>query len=189
MAQAGRTPVEFAGNFDGALAKMTCPEEALTAAWPVDLPDLHPLQSEGDESDAPDNVICPRQHPTDDDEHQSMIRPSRPAHRTLKRARYAIGCAVALAAFASGEAAAIPGRYCGHIVESGQSSGATQEEALQAAQTRWSSRAGALGPGYENWDSAGERALECEKEAPGTFTCKATGRPCLPPGARPKVEM
>jgi hypothetical protein len=160
MAQSGRAPVEFAGNIDGALAKVTCPEEA---PW--------------------------RRQPTDDDEHQLMIRQSRSAHRTIRRARTVIVYGLALACTVIGEAAAIPGRYCGNIVESGQLTGATQEEALQAAQARWSSRAGTLGPGYENWDSAGERALECEQEGRGTFKCTATGRPCLPPGAQPKDEM
>jgi hypothetical protein len=100
-----------------------------------------------------------------------------------------IAVALALAAAPWDQAEALPGRICGEPVESGQSTGATQEEALKAAEVWWSSRAGAVGPGYENWDSAGERAMECEKAIAGPFRCKATGRPCLPAGARPKVEM
>lgn len=85
------------------------------------------------------------------------------------------------------------GKYCGDPLESGTSSGATQEEALAAAQQWWSSRAGALGRGYESWDNADDRALECSKDDRGTFHCKATGRPCLPEGTLPddlpKIEM
>ncbi|HEX2842542.1 hypothetical protein [Hyphomicrobium sp.] len=82
-------------------------------------------------------------------------------------------------------ASAEAGRFCGDPVESGTSSGVTQEEALTAAQQWWSSRAGALGRGYESWDNADQRALECNKDN-GTFQCKATGRPCLPEGMLPE---
>ena len=74
----------------------------------------------------------------------------------------------------------------GDPVESGLSSGATQEEALTAAQQWWSSRAGALGRGYESWDNADDRAMECSKDERGTFHCRATGRPCLPEGTLPE---
>jgi hypothetical protein len=85
------------------------------------------------------------------------------------------------------------GKFCGDPVEGGKSSGPTQEEAVLAAQKWWSSRAGALGPGYENWDNADDRALECMKGRDGTFYCKAVARPCLPAGTLPenvpKIEM
>lgn len=131
----------------------------------------------------------------------ASFNPMRTDNRAVRRARrdtlrrrvmdcgQVIWIASVLGAVTWSQAAALPGRYCGDLVESGRSSGATQEEALKAAQVWWSSRAGVLGPGYENWDSAGERAMECEKEGAGLFKCKATGRPCLPAGARPKVEM
>jgi hypothetical protein len=85
------------------------------------------------------------------------------------------------------------GKFCGDPVEGGKSSGTTHEEALVAAQKWWSSRAGALGRGYESWDNADDRALECTKGGDGTFYCKAEGRPCLPAGMLPdnvpKIEM
>lgn len=85
------------------------------------------------------------------------------------------------------------GKYCGDPIEGGLSSGATQEEALAAAQQWWSSRAGALGRGYESWDNADDRAMECRKDARGTFHCRASGRPCLPEGTLPdnlpKLDM
>ncbi len=88
---------------------------------------------------------------------------------------------------------AMAGKFCGDPVEGGKSSGATQEEALQAAQKWWSSRAGALGRGYESWDNADDRALECTQGGDGTYYCKAAGRPCLPAGVLPenvpKIEM
>jgi len=88
---------------------------------------------------------------------------------------------------------AIAGKYCGDPVEGGPSSGPTQEEAVLAAQQWWSSRAGALGRGYENWDNAKDRALECSKDDGGAFQCKASARPCLPEGTLPehlpKIDM
>lgn len=90
-------------------------------------------------------------------------------------------------------AVAEAGKYCGDPVEGGVSSGPTQEEALVAAQKWWSSRAGALGRGYENWDNANDQALECSKDMKGDYQCKATARPCLPEGVLPehlpKIEM
>jgi hypothetical protein len=90
-------------------------------------------------------------------------------------------------------AVAEAGKFCSDPVEGGKSSGSTQEEALLAAQKWWSSRAGALGRGYESWDNADDRALECMKGGDGTFYCKAVARPCLPPGMLPenvpKIEM
>ncbi len=84
-------------------------------------------------------------------------------------------------------AASEAGRFCGDAIESGTSSGATQEEALTEAQQWWSSRAGALGRGYENWANADQRAMECSKDnGNGTFQCKATARPCLPEGMLPE---
>lgn len=83
-------------------------------------------------------------------------------------------------------AAAEAGKFCGDLVEGGKSSGSTQEEAAQAAQNWWSSRAGSLGRGYESWDNADDRGLECSKGGDGTFYCKATARPCLPEGVLPE---
>lgn len=108
---------------------------------------------------------------------------------TYRFAGLALGLAGAF--FAAGEASA--GRFCGDLVESGISEGKTQKEAVEAAQKWWSSRAGASGPGYENWDLAEQRALECSNKADGSFRCKASGRPCLPDGVLPdnvpKIEM
>jgi len=85
------------------------------------------------------------------------------------------------------------GKYCGDRLEGGKSHGATQEEALIAAQKWWSSRAGALGRGYESWDNADDQSLECGKDDNGQFHCQAIGRPCLPEGTLPddlpKLDM
>lgn len=100
-----------------------------------------------------------------------------------------VGLLIALGSSTIAEA----GRFCGDPVESGHASGATQEEALNAAQKWWSSRAGALGRGYENWDVADDRAAECKQGNGGTFHCQVAGRPCLPDGMLPenvpKTEM
>jgi hypothetical protein len=78
-------------------------------------------------------------------------------------------------------------------VESGVSSAATQEDAIIAAQEWWSSRAGALGRGYESWDNSKDRVLECSKDDSGMFRCNASARPCLPEGTLPdnlpKIDM
>lgn len=103
----------------------------------------------------------------------------------MQRARNpgrALAALMALAVPAAAEA----GKYCGDPVESGLAAGATQEEALAAAESWWSSRAGALGRGYERWDNAADQALECSRDDKGTFHCKATARPCLPEGTLPE---
>lgn len=101
----------------------------------------------------------------------------------------ALGAMLTIAAPAVADA----GKYCVDQVESGASSGSTQEEALMAAQKWWSSRAGALGRGYENWDNADDRSLECSKDLEGDYQCKASARPCLPEGMLPdnlpKIDM
>lgn len=85
------------------------------------------------------------------------------------------------------------GKYCGDPLEGGKAAGATQKEAIEAAQQWWSSRAGALGRGYEDWDNADDRALECKQDGRGRFECRATARPCLPEGTLPdnlpKLDM
>jgi hypothetical protein len=98
-----------------------------------------------------------------------------------------------VAAMLLGATGATAGKYCGDLVEGGKASGPTQEEALKAAQSWWSSRAGSLGRGYETWDNAEGRAMECSQDGQGMFFCRATGKPCLPDGTLPdnlpKIEM
>ena len=105
------------------------------------------------------------------------------------RAKSALGALLTLVLPASVEA----GKYCGDPVEGGTSSGTTQEEAIVAAQKWWSSRAGDLGRGYESWDNADDRALECSKNTEGDYKCTASARPCLPEGMLPdnlpKLDM
>lgn len=101
--------------------------------------------------------------------------------------------AAALVLVAAGNAAA-EGRFCGDKVEGGVAAGSTEEEATFKAQRWWSSRAGSLGRGYENWDNANDRDVKCKGgNGDGVFHCKATARPCLPPGVLPenvpKLEM
>jgi len=90
--------------------------------------------------------------------------------------------------------AAEAAKFCAEPVVQGDSyPGTTQEEALLAAQRGWSSRAATLGPHYEIWDNADDRALSCSKELDGTYQCQAAGRPCLPDGmsppSLPKLDM
>lgn len=106
------------------------------------------------------------------------------------RTLWALGAVLLVLAFDDARAA---GRFCGDPVESGRASGATQDEALTKAEGWWSSRAGALGRGYERWENARDRAMECGKDDAGAFHCMVTGTPCLPPGVLPenvpKLEM
>ncbi|WP_333793093.1 hypothetical protein [Hyphomicrobium sp.] len=104
-----------------------------------------------------------------------------------------LGAATGFLVTIASQAGLAAGKYCGDPLESGLSSGATQEEAHAAAQQWWSSRAGALGRGYQDWDNADKRAMECRQDGRGVFHCRASGRPCLPPGTLPdnlpKIDM
>ncbi len=77
------------------------------------------------------------------------------------------------------------GRMCGEKVVGGAASGATEDEARKAATSWWSSRAGALGPGYEDWDRAADKKIVCEASKGGSVACTASARPCLPDGVVP----
>ena len=77
------------------------------------------------------------------------------------------------------------GRFCGSQVKSGEASGPTEEEAKKAATVWWSSRAGALGKGYEIWDDAQDKSVNCRPGPRDTFRCIAAGKPCLPDGVLP----
>lgn len=96
--------------------------------------------------------------------------------------RYAAIILASLTAAASAEAA---GRFCGSQVESGEASGSTEDEAKQAATVWWSSRAGALGRGYEFWENSKDKAVKCHPGPRSTFKCIAVGKPCLPDGVLP----
>ena len=86
------------------------------------------------------------------------------------------------------------GVFCDDLVLSGKAAGDTRRAAEAAAVSWWSSRAGAMGRGYEHWENARDTEVVCE-ESPqqGKFTCIAKGRPCLPEGQSrenvPKLEL
>jgi hypothetical protein len=75
--------------------------------------------------------------------------------------------------------------FCGASVKSGVASGKTEAEAKAAATTWWSSRAGALGEGYQNWDRAKDKSLNCHPGPFDTVKCTASAKPCLPDGKLP----
>jgi len=77
------------------------------------------------------------------------------------------------------------GRLCGDKVIGGTASGATVDEARKAATSWWSSRAGALGRGYEEWERAADKKIVCEGATGGSVACTASARPCLPEGVVP----
>jgi hypothetical protein len=75
--------------------------------------------------------------------------------------------------------------FCTETVKSGVASGSTEAEAQAAATTWWSSRAGALGEGYQDWSRAKDKSLNCHSGSSGTFKCTASAKPCLPVGKLP----
>jgi len=75
---------------------------------------------------------------------------------------------------------------CSSVIESGWALAETQKDAEQRAILWWSSRAAALGKGYESWDRAQRKKLLCEPRQPaGGIQCKAFAAPCLPEGLIP----
>lgn len=87
-------------------------------------------------------------------------------------------------------AAAAPAQagFCAEPTQSGFAEGLSKTDAEKAAIVWWASRAGALGRGYENWDNAAERKIDCREHTNGHFTCQATARPCLPDGVAPEND-
>ncbi|MBS0235307.1 MAG: hypothetical protein JSR99_17705 [Proteobacteria bacterium] len=75
--------------------------------------------------------------------------------------------------------------FCKGAVKSGVASGKTEAEAKAAATKWWSSRAGALGEGYQDWDRAKDKSLICHPGPFETFKCTASAKPCLPEGKLP----
>lgn len=73
---------------------------------------------------------------------------------------------------------------CAAIVESGWAIASTETEAVKRAILWWSSRAGATGPGYENWDRAQRKQTRCEVHK-NMIRCKVAAAPCLPEGRIP----
>jgi hypothetical protein len=94
--------------------------------------------------------------------------------------------ALIFAGFAASTPAAAEGRFCGSLVKSGEASGATEDEAKKAATVWWSSRAGALGEGYQFWDNSKDKAVNCHPGPRNTVKCIAEGKPCLPDGVLPQ---
>lgn len=78
--------------------------------------------------------------------------------------------------------------FCAEPTQSGYADAASKGEAEMAAITWWASRAGALGRGYEHWDNAADRKVDCREHTNGRFTCQASARPCLPDGVAPEND-
>jgi hypothetical protein len=83
---------------------------------------------------------------------------------------------------------ALAGAFCGDRVEGGWATGKTDQEARDAAVQWWSSRAGALGKGYEHWETATDKNVRCKESNNGDASskCIAAARPCLPDGVSPE---
>ncbi len=92
----------------------------------------------------------------------------------------------AIAAALLTAAPAEAGRFCGDRVESGRPSAATEALAKEAAQSWWSSRAGALGAATRTGRSREDKTMKCQTNAiTGSVTCMASAKPCLPEGVLP----
>lgn len=94
--------------------------------------------------------------------------------------------AIAIASALHTQEPAQAGAFCGDPVQSGNASGLTQAEAEKAAISWWSSRAGAVGRGYEKWENAEGAQVSCKEQPNKKIVCQASGRPCLPDGQRPE---
>lgn len=103
----------------------------------------------------------------------------------IRRIVIGAGVVPGLAAMAVGPSSA-EGVFCGDRMQGGKSTAATRAEAEAAAISWWSSRAGALGRGYEVWENAKDPQIDCRDEPKGKVTCQATARPCLPEGQTPE---
>lgn len=78
---------------------------------------------------------------------------------------------------------------CTSPVESGWAAASNETEAKRRAILWWSSRAGAMGRGYENWDRARRKSVSCRARASdGLVRCKAIASPCLPEGILPQPK-
>ncbi len=97
-----------------------------------------------------------------------------------------IGSMASLAIAFSAPAVAAP--YCKATVEGGWATGASEDEASRRAVAWWSSRAGAVGRGYENWERAAGKRVDCEDADGGLRRCKAVAAPCLPEGQEPEPD-
>lgn len=88
---------------------------------------------------------------------------------------------------------AAAGQYCGERLEGGAVMRPTEEAARKDAESWWTSRAGSLGKGFQDWAIAQDKKVECAKKADGSVRCVASAKPCLPEGTLPsdvpKIEM
>lgn len=102
-----------------------------------------------------------------------------------RRVRYLGATCACVAVLASAPTQLSAGVFCGDRVTGGATTAPTKEAASAAATAWWSSRAGALGRGYESWNAATEKRLTCVDSGNGSFTCTASAKPCLPDGTIP----
>lgn len=88
---------------------------------------------------------------------------------------------------------AAAGQYCGERLEGGAVLRPTEAEARKDAENWWTSRAGSLGKGFQDWNIAKDKSVDCRENSDGTFRCSAAAKPCLPEGTLPsdvpKLEM
>lgn len=92
---------------------------------------------------------------------------------------------LSLALMAMPLASASAAQFCGELVEGGAVLRKTEAEARKDAENWWASRAGSLGPGFQDWSLAKDKALTCSEKTDGSFRCVAKARPCLPEGEVP----
>lgn len=78
------------------------------------------------------------------------------------------------------------GHFCGTEVHSGEATGKSENEASSAAKVWWSSRAGAMGEGYQVWANAKDKSVKCHPGPRESVKCVAAAKPCLEAGVIPK---
>ncbi len=92
---------------------------------------------------------------------------------------------LAITAIAIPATGSVAAPYCSERLEGGHASAPDRKAAEAAAISWWSSRAGALGKGFQDWDIAADKSIACEPTAKGDISCVAAARPCLPDGQLP----
>lgn len=80
----------------------------------------------------------------------------------------------ALAPYASDAAV----RTCAQRLQSEVVTAPTELEGKKLALEQWRAQAAKLGPGYDGWHVAAEKALKCFPKD-GGFECMAVGTPCV----------
>ncbi len=94
----------------------------------------------------------------------------------MPAAKFVMSAFAALIAASAAASAAV--RTCGQRLQSEVVVAPTELEGKKRALEQWRTQAAKLGPGYDGWHVAAEKALKCFPKD-GGFQCMAVGLPCV----------